>query len=266
MQVKDIYIYPVKSLGGVRVSSAEVREKGFALDRRWMLVDEKGMFMTQRKIHHMALLQVVLEPQGLKVFHKQDKDMSITVPFDVDHFKKGRVQIWDDEVNAYSFGKEINQWFSDALGQKCMLVHMKETTDRKVEHQYRNHNEQVSFADAMPFLLIGQASLEDLNSRLTNPIGMERFRPNFVIEGGQPFEEDGWKALRIGNIRFRVTKPCARCVMTTVDQDSGKRGKEPLATLASFRNVGGKVLFGQNMVAYGRGVVKVGDPLLIDDI
>jgi uncharacterized protein len=261
MQVKDIYVYPIKSLGGIRVSAAGVLDKGFAHDRRWMLVDNKDQFMTQRKIHHMALLQVEMLPEGLKVFHKQDKDMSIIVPYDYNYPTHGKVHIWDDEVSAFNCGKEINGWFSEVLAQECKLVHMKECTDRKVKEKYRNGTDQVSFADAMPFLLIGQASLEDLNGRLESPIGMERFRPNLVVEGTQPFEEDRWKEIYIGKIRFKITKPCARCVVTTVDQSSGKKGKEPLATLAAFRNFGGKVLFGQNLVACERGEVRVGDPL-----
>ncbi|WP_114751721.1 MOSC domain-containing protein [Pleomorphovibrio marinus] len=263
MQIKDIYIYPIKSLGGIRVESAKVLEKGFVHDRRWMLVDKNGDFMTQRKTSHMVLLQTDLTTEGVKVFHKHHPKESMLLPFSAEKADRKVVRVWEDEVNAFTFGGEVNQWFSEMLGLKCELVHMTEQTDRKFGEKYRDQIEQVSFADAMPFLIIGQSSLDDLNSRLSTPVGMERFRPNLVFSEASPFLEDHWKEISIGGITFRVTKPCARCVVTTVDPSNGQKGKEPLRTLATYRNNDKKVLFGQNLVAYEKGEVKVGDRLSV---
>ena len=141
---------------------------------------------------------------------------------------------------------------------------MPPSTKRKLKPKYAVNGESVSFADGMPFLLIGQASLDDLNSRLDDPVSMNRFRPNLVFAGGSPFQEDEWDTIMIGNARFKITKPCARCVVTTVDQQTGQKSKEPLATLATFRNVDGKVMFGQNMLLLGGDRVQIGDQITFE--
>ena len=172
------------------------------------------------------------------------------------------VAVWEGDVTAEFYPQEIHNWFTDALGVECKLVTMPATTQRIVSQDHAiRPTDAVSFADAYPFLLIGEGSLEDLNGRLVSPVPMTRFRPNFVVKGSGPFEEDTWKRIRIGSTEFHVVKPCARCVMTTVDQVRGEKdGKEPLATLSQYRNRDGKVLFGQNLIAESvGGVVRVGD-------
>jgi uncharacterized protein YcbX len=169
------------------------------------------------------------------------------------------VRIWDDEVIGQVVDPNIGEWFSDILGLPCNLVFMPKSAERKVSLKYAAKNESVSFADGMPYLLIGQASLDDLNSRLEQPVPMDRFRPNLVFSGGEGFEEDEWNQVKIGNAIFKITKPCVRCVMTTIDQATGKKNKEPLKTLSAYRNVGGKVLFGQNMSLLEGREIKVGD-------
>lgn len=257
--VQDIFIYPVKSLGGIRLEEAEVEERGFRFDRRWMLVDEEGMFVTQRVYPQLALLQVKLGETGLGIFHKKDPADRIEVPYDLATGPEVMVTIWDDRVLVKIVHQELDRWFSEFLGFKVSLVVLPESTQRKVDPHYAVNGESVSFADGMPYLIIGQESLNDLNSRLEVPVPMDRFRPNVVFSGGTPFLEDSLRKLKIGELDFQIVKPCARCVLTTVNQETGEKGKEPLKTLSSYRTLNGKVYFGQNMVSLSFGKIRIGD-------
>lgn len=261
MRVQDIYLYPIKSLGGIRVKKAVLMEKGFKHDRRFMLVDEQGNFLSQRKHPQMALLQTELARNGITVFKKDNTSERIEVPFEPDSDTTKSVTIWEDRVEARLVDEKISRWFSNLLNMKTNLVFMPEDTRRELKPKYAVNNETVSFADGMPYLLISQASLDDLNSRLDQPVPMDRFRPNIVISGGTAFQEDDWEIVQMGDARFKITKPCARCVLTTVDQSSGEKGKEPLTTLASYRKVDGNVLFGQNMLLLEGKELRVGDSL-----
>lgn len=265
LTVQDIFIFPIKSLGGVRLEEAWVEEKGFQYDRRWMLVREDGTFISQREFPQLALLQIALAHDSLLVFDKKDRSSQIRIPFSQVLEDKIGVTIWDDQVIAVRVGGEFDNWFSKKLGVKVFLVKMPETTLRKVDPKYAKNGETVSFADGMPYLIIGQSSLDDLNSRLDNPVPMNRFRPNIVFSGGKPFDEDKMNSIRISGLDFSIIKPCARCILTTVDQNSGKKGKEPLKTLSIYRTSNNKVLFGQNMVALCEGKIYVGDPLIVMD-
>lgn len=256
-------MYPIKSLGGIRLDEAVVQERGLEFDRRWMLVDKQGHFLTQRKHANMALLQVALSDEGLVVYHKKYTDRQILIPFKTHSFQQMTVTVWGDQVPAQLVDSQISRWFSEQLDMECDLVYMPDSVQRKVDPGYAVHQESVSFADAMPYLLIGQASLDDLNSRLDEPVPMNRFRPNLVIAGGQPFQEDEWERISIGSAEFKITKPCARCVLTTVDQQSAEKGKEPLKTLSKYRKVGGQVLFGQNMLLLSGGEIRTGDEVRI---
>lgn len=259
MNLSEINIYPVKSLKGIGLSESSVDIRGLHHDRRWMLVDADGQFMTQREFPRMALIETSVNGSGLKV---RFDGTELAVP---DEAEKGPVEvgIWEGPVGAAMFGDEVNGWFSEVLEVDCRLVTMPEATRRRVDRQYAIDAERdiVSFADGYPFLLIGDGSLAALNSRLATPVPMNRFRPNFVVAGADAFAEDTWKKVRIGETVFHFVKPCGRCVMPTVDQETGvKDGKEPLKTLASFRTVNGKVLFGQNLIAEKPGgVIRVGD-------
>jgi len=257
--VSDIFIYPIKSLGGIRLEEGIVQEKGFQYDRRWMLVDHAGVFVTQRNYPSLALLSVVFAANGLLVFDKKNPSNSIHVIFELAEGPEIEVTIWDDQVMGRSVHPKVSQWFSDYLGIETHLVIMPEDSHRKVDPRYAVHGESVSFADGMPYLLIGRESLADLNSRLEVPVGMDRFRPNIVFTGGTPFLEDSLRKIKIGEVEFQIIKPCARCVMTTVDQESGEKGKEPLKTLSSYRTVNNKVYFGQNVVSLTLGKIKRGD-------
>lgn len=261
MHLSEIWIYPVKSLGGIRLKEAKTEERGLQYDRRWLIIDENNTFITQRVFHQMALIDVSLSQGGLKVFERNDPENSIMVPYEPVSGANLSVKIWDDVVEAVTVTDEADAWLSAQIGQPVRLVMMPESTERKADPKYAKNGEIVSFADGYPFLVISQASLDELNSRLEDPISMVRFRPNFVIAETAPFEEDQWKRIRIGDMDFEIVKPCARCVLTTVDPETGQKGVEPLKTLASYRRVNNKVLFGQNLVASNFGVIKEGDEL-----
>jgi uncharacterized protein YcbX len=254
--LSEIWIYPIKSLGGVSVQTAKVMTKGLYLDRRWMLVDEDGMFMTQRVEPPLALFKVKILSEALEVSHRGD---SLHIPVKSDPSTQFPVKIWDDVVAAYEVDATYSAWFSSRLQKRCKLVSFPEENPRPVDPRFHVDHEHVSLADAFPYLVIGEASLEDLNKKLQQPVPMNRFRPNFVFSGGEPFEEDQWREFNIGKNRFVGVKPCARCVMTTVDQETASKGVEPLKTLARYRTVNNKVLFGQNAVAIDTFEVSVGD-------
>jgi uncharacterized protein YcbX len=255
--LSEINIYPIKSLSGVSLQSSEVEERGLKHDRRWVLVDESNTFFTQRDFPEMALIKVSIANDGLGLQHKRKNVEKLKVPFEFEHSKTNNVVIWDDSVDGEFYNNHIDGWFSELLGINCHLVKMPETTKRVVNTAYAK-NKIVSFADGFPFLIIGQASLDDLNSRMEKPLPMDRFRTNFVFTGGQPFEEDSWKKFKIGDVIFEAVKPCARCVITTTNQETAERLHEPLLTLSKYRKIDNKVMFGMNLVCDSTGEIKVG--------
>ena len=259
--LSEINVYPIKSLGGVSLKIAKVEKRGLQLDRRWMLVDEKMKFISQRAYPQMSLLRVEIGVNGLKISHKKDFGEIIFIPFNNSFEEEIEVKIWDDFCKAQAMAESYGRWFSKILGIKCMLVFMPDDSLRRVDPRYSSGDEIVGFADAYPFLLIGQSSLNELNSRLEKRIPMNRFRPNLVFTGGESFIEDKWEKFRIGNIEFECVKPCARCTVTTVNQDTSEVCKEPLATLSLFRKFGNQVLFGQNLIHAGEGNISIGDEL-----
>ncbi|HWZ14263.1 MAG TPA: MOSC N-terminal beta barrel domain-containing protein [Mucilaginibacter sp.] len=264
LQISGLYIYPIKSLAGIAVKEAEVTATGFKHDRRWMLVDVNNRFISQREVPQLALLQVAIEQGALRVTDKVKGD-SIAIPFKSSGVET-TVTIWDDNCTGEYVSKEIDEWFTAMLSLNCRLVYMPDTSKRLVDQRYAPGNAITSFSDAYPFLIIGQASLNDLNSRLGEALPINRFRPNMVFTGGEPYEEDLFAHFKIGDINFYGVKLCDRCVMTTIDQNSLAKAKEPLKTLAEYRKKNNKILFGQNLVHDGDGVVAIGDHLQIISI
>ena len=265
LQVSEIYIYPIKSVGGIRVNEANTAERGFENDRRWMLIDENNQFITQRKHHKMALLKATIEQGHIIVSAAQLGLSSLSIAMEAPDTTPIDVTIWNDTTQAVSISEEADKWFSDALEMRCRLVKMAPVAQRQIKKKWAYKDESVSFADEYPYLFLGQSSLDDLNSRLSAPVPMDRFRPNVVFTGGQPYEEDHWAGqFEVGNAQFKGLKPCKRCVLTTIDQETGTQGKEPLQTLASYRkgNDGG-VIFGQHVIAINNAQVKVGDTIKI---
>jgi len=262
IQLSGLYIYPIKSAGGIALSTVQVSDRGLQYDRRWMLVDEKGKFLTQRQFPRMALIQVRLGENELVVEAPHQPSLSIPLDYESDH--RLPVQIWNDICQAMPLEQEFSQWFSKFLHISCQLVYMPEDSIRPINPNYADPSKPVSFADGFPFLLISQASLQDLNQRLEQPVPMNRFRPNLVVSGCEAYAEDSWRQIRIGSIPFRVVKPCSRCTITTVDQSQGIRGKEPLATLAHYRLRNGQIFFGQNVIQEQLGTLRVGDEVEIN--
>lgn len=263
LELQDIYIYPIKSLGGISLQEAQVEKTGLQYDRRWMLVDKAGNFVSQRSFAKLALLQVNLYVEGLVVSHKSNLLSPLIIPSSLTTEKEFQVSIWDDECIALEVSASANKWFSEALQMDVKLVYMPNTTNRLVDKEYAKNNEVVSFADAYPFMMIGQSSLDDLNSRLAEPVLMNRFRPNFVFKGAPAYYEDQMQQFKIGNIVFKGVKLCSRCVLTTINQEEANKGSEPLKTLATYRTIKNKVMFGQNLLAEGIGTVKRGDKIVV---
>jgi uncharacterized protein len=260
--LSEIWIYPVKSLGGIRLTSAQVMEKGLRYDRRWMLVDENNVFMTQRDIHKMALFKLSFQREGFKIQFKND---SIFLPFQHQVIDAPiHTEIWDDKVTTQEVSHEYSEWFSQRLEMKCRLVFFPEGNSRAVDPDYKINEENVSLADGYPLLIIGQSSLDDLNKRMVDPVPMNRFRPNLVFKGGEPYEEDLWKGFTVGKNRFIGVKPCARCILTTVNQDTGEQGREPLLTLSRYRRVDTKIFFGQNVLAIDHNEIHEGDEITFE--
>lgn len=263
LKLSEIWVYPIKSLGGIRCSNANVREKGLEFDRRWMLIDEHGKFMTQRTFPAMALLQIAIDNEYISV---QQKKNNTTHSFRTQSYTDRILQanVWRDTINTFEVSKETSAWFSNQLGISCKLVFFPEENKRQIDPDYAGVNDHVSLADGFPFLIIGQASLDDLNQRLSEPVPTNRFRPNLVFTGGLPYEEDGWRKFTIGDNRFVGVKNCSRCVLLTVNQETGQKGEEPLRTLSTYRKRGSEVYFGQNVLALDYGQVSVGDVITFD--
>ncbi len=262
IQLKSIHIYPLKSAKGISMGQAKIDDRGFQYDRRWMLVDENGRFMSQRKIPGLALISVELNANSLAL--EMPGFQKVEIPIIPQTDEKMNVKIWKDTCEAIPIGKYVDELFSAFLGKQCRLVFMPRETIRSISKKYSVNQHSVSFADGFPFLLTSEASLDELNKKLADPLPMNRFRPNLVIAGCEPFAEDNWKKIKIGAILFHVVKPCARCVVTTVDQHTGEKGKEPLNTLAKFRNVNGKLLFGQNLIHEQKGMIRTGEKVVIE--
>jgi len=265
LTVSELYIYPIKSLGGITLNNATLTDRGFEHDRRWMLVDDNNQFITQREVNAMALLKPQLTKQGLLIQNSRVAGEELLIPFEPTMADTTMVTVWSNHCRAQRVSAEADAWFSKQLGISCKLMYMPDATNRFVDGRYAHNKEITSFTDGFPLLLIGQASLDDLNSRLATPLPMNRFRPNVVFTGGTAFLEDTMKQFEINGITFFCVKPCARCVMTTIDQQSAAKAKEPLATLSTYRMKRNKILFGQNLLYKGAGHITVGDPITIQE-
>lgn len=263
LKVSELYIYPIKSLAGIAKETLEITNTGFKHDRRWMLVDEKNMFLSQRTHPQMALLQPTETEEDIVVTHKNNPLQTITIPFYNEGKGTIKVSVWDDVCEAIEVSKLCNNWFSDMLQINCKLVYMPDETKRLVDKRYATNNEVTSFSDGYPILMIGQVSLDNLNTKLIDAIPMNRFRPNIVFTGGHAHIEDEMELFTINDIHFLGVKPCSRCVMTTINQQNIEKGKEPLKTLATYRTKNNKIYFGQNVLQQQNGFISLGNEIEI---
>ncbi|MGZ5036985.1 MAG: MOSC domain-containing protein [Usitatibacter sp.] len=261
-----LYIYPVKGLKGIALTESRCTDRGLEHDRRWMVVDEAGVFLTQRDHPRMATVWTDIAREDL-VLSAPDAG-EVAVPLAPRAAQPIHVRVWNSECDALAVSDEADRWLSAALDMPCRLVYMPEETQRPSNPRYAGAGRLVSFADGYAYLAIGEASLADLNARLAakgHPaLPMNRFRPNLVVAGSAPYAEDGWGEVRIGGAVLRGVKPCGRCQVTTTDQATGEvRGPEPLATLSEYRQSGEfGTMFGMNLVGVRPGPVRVGDAVL----
>lgn len=255
--VTALYRYPIKSCAGIALTEAHLEPRGIRHDRELMVVDAAtDRFLTQRELPRMALIAPQIAEKVLRVHAPGMAELILPI---AEVGPTREVGIWRDRCLAVDQGDEAAAWLSAFLGRPCRLVRMAPDFVRPVDPTYATPGDQVGFADGFPCLLIAEESLADLNTRLGAPLPMNRFRPNIVIAGGAAFGEDRVSRLRIGDIEFAAPKSCARCTITTVDQATGATGKEPLRTFATFRKVKRGVMFGQNLIHAGVGVIRVGD-------
>jgi uncharacterized protein YcbX len=257
MKLTSINIHPVKSLAGISVNSAQVNPYGLLNDRNMMLVDDNGIFISQRKYPQMALIKTKLLNNVLTVSAPNMSEITLN---EFSH-RSILVDVWGDACHGFVAQEKINQWFSQYLDFSVKLVKYDHQQPRVTDPQYSQANDIVSFADGFPLLVISQASLDDLNTRLNTPVTMKHFRTNLVIDGCEAYAEDNFKNLKIGNIEFEAVKPCSRCVLTTVNPKTGIKSSdtEPLRTLSQYRKTDKGVIFGMNLIPRGKGSIKLGD-------
>ncbi len=265
LTLTQISYYPVKSTAGIDTREAQIESRGLKDDRRWMLVDRVGRFLTARE--HPQLLRIQAEVSG--------RGLTLKAPgmaeLKLDEARPSRgprldITIWKDSLNAAAMPAAADAWCSDYLGLACRLVYMDDHCERSTDPAFSLNCDIVSFADGFPCLLISEASLADLNTRTPLAVGMHRFRPNLVIAGCPAYAEDNWRRLRIGAVEFAAVKPCARCVLTTINPRTGEKHaqQEPLRTLGSYRRRANRGIdFGQNLIPRGTGRLRVGDRIEI---
>jgi MOSC domain-containing protein len=256
LRVSSLSIFPVKSCAGRQVSEAQVEARGLATDRRWMIVDEKWRHFTQRESGGLARIQCDVMGSGIRfVDGPEVRAEEAVTPVGV--------SIWGHQVQAGLAPDRVSDWLSSRIGTSVRLVRMPADSIRPVDPKYGRAGDEVSFADGFPILLASVTSLDVLNAQLPKPVSMSRFRPNIVIAGAEPFAEDRWQTVQIGEIEFELVKSCARCVVVDTDPESGHRSKGVLRQLATFRRSDGQVHFGQNTIPTGTGVIRTGDPVTV---
>lgn len=261
MRVHSLYLYPVKSLAGIAVDSFELDEFGPVADRRWMLVDEQGCFVTQRKYPQLARVRTrLLGEREVEVDIPGSGTFALTASGE-----PVSVQVWRDQVRAVCGPPEACAAISRFCGAPFRFVYMPDDSFRRIDPAYVRENRRVGFADGFPLLLTNLASLDELNSRLEQPVAMRRFRPNIVVQGARAWAEDSWRSLCISSVQVDLVKSCSRCVMTTVDPETGSKDPavQPLRTLTGYRRTDDGVIFGMNGVHAGPGVIRVGDAVTV---
>ncbi len=264
MKVVGLHRYPMKSLRGHGLSSARVSPLGIEGDRRWMVVDTAGKFLTIREIPQMTLVDVESHAGGIVLSHAVHGSVVVDVPRP--GASERQVTVWRDSVSARSTDPAAGAFLSEILGRQVALVYLDDELARPVDATYAKPGDHVGFADGFPILVTTTGSLDRLNAALAQPVEMARFRPNIVVETEQPWLEDSWKAIRIGALTLRIVKPCARCVITTRDPKTGEQPdpREPLMTLGKIHRAGnGGIIFGQNAISYGNAVISIGDEVEI---
>ncbi len=261
ISLNGIYIYPVKSLAGIKLDRWQVDDKGLLYDRKWMLIDQNNRFLSQRQLPQMALISTSLTKEHL-IIDTPGMD-SLSIPLESNSGTTLEARIWQDSCPAKTVSPDADQWFSQFLKIKCQLVFQEAHTIRPVDPKYAKASDKVAFSDGFPFLIISEASLASLNEAMQLNLSMLRFRPNLVISGCESYDEDSWREINIADINFRLPKPCSRCNIPNIDPDTADSGKEPLTTLSQLRKWNNQVFFGQNALHDKAGLLSVGDKVNI---
>ena len=259
-----IAIYPLKSGAGIDLDAGEVEPCGLRGDRHWMAIDGDGVCVTARERPQLVRIRARTTGGGLRL--ETDRHEPLAVRYPDTAARVARVWIWGQACSALDAGDDAARWMSEALDKPVRLVAMDERAKRRPDPDCTRPDDEVSFADCYPVLAIGQRSLDDLNTRTPVPVSMRRFRPNFVIGGGAPYAEDGWRRIRIGSVEFEGVENCERCELPTVDPETGipDARREPMRTLARYRRRStGRVFLGQNLVPRSTGTVRVGDRVVV---
>ncbi|MEP4889461.1 MAG: YcbX family protein [Aliiglaciecola sp.] len=262
LSLSQINIYPIKSCAGISLATSKVEQMGLEFDRRFVLTQTNGTFITARTDSTLCLVETQVTATGLRLNAPGMPELTIKYADFSENYQM--VKVWQDNINGQYCHRDYDQWFSRYLGKPCNLVFFGEQSSRQVI----NSSSEVSFADGYPFLVISQQSLQDLNSRLASPVTMSQFRPNLVVDNCTAFEEDSWKKVRIGDVEFEVMKSCSRCIFTTIDPKSAEKHqqKEPLTTLQKYRkDKKGDVLFGQNLIALNTGTISLNDEVVVTE-
>jgi uncharacterized protein len=268
--IASIHVYPVKAGRAIDLTAADVEPCGLAGDRRWLVTDPDGRFITQRAEPTLALVGARYSNGGsLHLSVAGQPPLRVPAPAEVHGAEMLWVTLWQSKVRAAAAGAAADAWFSRFLGRPVRLVHLDDPTRRQVDPEFSAPEDRVSFADGYPLLLTSMGSLDALNQWLAEDgqpdVPMTRFRPSVVVAGSARWAEDGWRRIRIGTVPFRVAKPCGRCVVTTIDQQTAERGQQPLAMLGRRRRFGQQLVFGQNLIPDATGTIRIGDPVQVLD-
>jgi uncharacterized protein YcbX len=263
VRLSGLFVYPIKACGGIALEQAELAPRGLAFDRRYMLVDQAGMFITQREVPRLCLVATAFDAERLLVSTpgRATLELPRQAPPEAS-WQRRQYRVWDDVGSALEHAAG-SRWFSELLNDDVSLLYMPDSERRGVNPKRARPGDIVSFADGYPLLLMSEESLGDLNRRLAQPLEMRRFRPNLLISGGEPYAEDGFARFRVGELSFRGVKRCERCVVTTIDPETGEQSKEPLRTLSQYRLEDGNVWLGMNVIHDGCGTLRVGDRVTV---
>lgn len=261
MHIQSLFIYPIKSCGGIEVEVLHLLSYGPKYDRTFVIVDDAGQFLSQRQHPKLCLIRIAIKGNSFLVNIPDAGEFSLSL--ERDEGIEREVIVWDDKCHGFDEGDAIAEALSSFLVKPCRLVRYTSQHPRLRHSSYLNTHVSISFADAYPFLIIAQASLDDLNQRLPDALPMSRFRPNIVVDGCNAFEEDIWEEVIVGTIRLKGANQCVRCATTLVDQETGKLGKEPLHTLETFRRTPKGVVFGRNFIHLAEGILRREDSIRV---
>lgn len=260
--LSEIFIYPVKSLAGIKVSSWTVNEKGLLHDRKWMLIDSNNQFLSQRRLPKMALIKTQLT--DCELILSTSTSGSISLPLYPDEGDDCNITIWNDHCTAKTTTRLADQWLTDFLDMDCRLVYQPNDVVRPVDPDYALATDKVNFSDGFPFLILSKASMFSLNQSMELQLPIQRFRPNLVISNCESYAEDSWREITINDIGFRLPKPCSRCSVPTIDTETAQTNKEPLTTLNRLRKWNKHVYFGQNALHNTQGELSTGNIVVIN--